>query len=112
MSNINFVPIPEPAIPTWPEYIKMIMPGEPASGGPGSPENTQADQLAERTQWLKREFARMWQYLLNLDPNIPKPPVEIPSGATINGIENVTSINGVPMPLVLFGEEPVYLEVT
>ena len=54
---IDFVPIPEPQTPEYPEQIKMIMPGEPASGGYGSPENAQAEGLAKRTQWLKANMA-------------------------------------------------------
>jgi hypothetical protein len=35
------------------------MPGEPASGGYGSPENVQAEQLAQRTQWLRQKAAEL-----------------------------------------------------
>jgi len=49
----DFVAIPEPETPEYPEQVKMIMPGEFAAGGAGSPENVQAHALAMRTQWLK-----------------------------------------------------------
>lgn len=51
----DFVAIPEPAEPVYPEAVKLIMPGEFAAGGIGSPENTQAEALVRRTQWLKRQ---------------------------------------------------------
>ncbi|MDR3353937.1 MAG: hypothetical protein LBO21_02720 [Synergistaceae bacterium] len=57
----DFTPIPEPEIPVYPEHVKMIMPGEPASGGYGSPENTQAEQLVQRTAWLNQKIQLLQQ---------------------------------------------------
>lgn len=70
----DFTPIPEPGTPVYPEQVKMIMPGEFAAGGPGSPENTQAEALVRRTQWLKQKAAELeaaipgsgeWQAILD-----------------------------------------------
>ncbi|MDI9371347.1 MAG: hypothetical protein QM446_10575, partial [Synergistota bacterium] len=70
----DFTPIPEPGTPVYPEQVKMIMPGEFAAGGPGSPENTQAEALVYRTQWLKQKAAELeaaipgsgeWQAILD-----------------------------------------------
>lgn len=70
----DFTPIPEPGSPVYPEQVKMIMPGEFAAGGPGSPENTQAEALVQRTQWLRQKAAELeaaipgsdeWQAILD-----------------------------------------------
>ncbi len=70
----DFTPIPEPGTPVYPEQVKMIMTGEFAAGGPGSPENVQAEALVRRTQWLKQKTAELeaaipgsgeWQAILD-----------------------------------------------
>lgn len=40
---------------TWEEKIRLIEAGEPASAGQGAPVNRAAEQLANRTSYLKKE---------------------------------------------------------
>jgi len=67
MLNTNFATIPEPSTPIYPEAIRMIMPGDPASGGPGSPENMQAEGLVFRTQWLKERVRELAETMPGTD---------------------------------------------
>lgn len=43
---------------TYPETIRMIMPGDSVNGGAGAPINNTIGGVVERTRWLKNEIAK------------------------------------------------------
>ena len=105
MADIEFVAIKEPEEVSWPEQIKLIMPGEPASGGEGSPENTQAAQLAARTQWLKKQTEGFVGLFVNMqsDSELAKALTQITQNMLFDLLKPITS-DEAP---VLIGYNPV-----